>query len=156
MDIRGLLTEEGAVSPVVGVVVMLAVLVLLAAIVGTFLMDFGDREEPPPQVAFSYDYDFDRNLTITVAGGDSFNSDRVTVDSFNSSLVIFQGTGLGKYVGETWTDADADISGPERVTAGDEVQLDDIQYPGFELTIVWTSSSGERSAIIGSATGPTP
>lgn len=156
MDLRGLLTERNAVSPVVGIVMMLAVVVLLAAVVAAFLTGFGDQTESPPQVGFSYDYDLDRNLTVSVAGGDSFESEQVTLDAFNSSLVFFEGTGLGRYTGVTWTAADADVSGPTRVMSGDQVTLDDIQKPGFELEIVWTSSGGGRSAVIGTATGPTP
>jgi flagellin-like protein len=156
MDLWGLCTEDDAISPVVGVVVMIAVVVMLAAVVATFLTDFGNRGERAPQVNFEYEYDGEENLTIRVAGGDTFNSDRVSVDAFNSSLVLMDGSGLGEHTGSTWTEADDSISGPVTVTSGDQVTLDDIRDPTFELDIVWVSSDSDRSAIIGSATGPAP
>jgi FlaG/FlaF family flagellin (archaellin) len=156
MDIRGLLTAKRAVSPVVGVALLLAVMVLLVAIVGAFVTGFADRGSPPPQVAFEYEYDYGENLTIQVAGGDSFESGRVTVDSFNSSNVVFQGTALGRDTAATWTETDEALSAPRQVTSGDQVTLDDIQDPQFELDIVWRSESGDRGAIIGTAEGPVP
>lgn len=156
MESRGLFTDETAVSPVVGVALLIAVVVLLVAIVGAFLTGFGDRTDPPPQVSFEYEYDYGENLTIRVSGGDSFDSGRVSVDSFNSSQVAFQGTGLGQDTDVTWTEADETFSSPMTVRSGDEVTLDDIQDPQFELDIVWRSPNGDRSAIIGTAVGPTP
>jgi len=155
MNLWGLVTDSRAVSPVVGVIVMLGVVTLLGAVVATFLLGFGSPGQPPPQVNFGYEYDYAQNLTIIVGAGDSFSSDRVAIDAFNSSQVVFQGVALGAFAGASWTEAD-NVTRPTRVTAGDRVVLDDIRDPAFELDIVWTAPSGDRSAVIGSATGPTP
>jgi len=157
MDIRGLLTDEGAISPVVGVVLMVAGVLLLVAVVTSFLLGFGEPRDVAPQVSFEYGYDYDQNLTIRVAGGDTFDSNRVTVQgSFESDHVVFAGTALGNYTGATWTEAADGVTNSTRVTAGDQVTLDDIRDPAFELDIVWTAADGDQSTVIGSATGPTP
>lgn len=155
MDLRGLLTDERAISPVVGVVLLVAGVLLLAAVVTSFLLGFGAQQEVAPQVSFEYEYDLDQTLTIRVAGGDSFDANRVTIqDDFKSDNVVFQGTALGNYTGSTWTEADDDLTSSTRVSAGDQVALDDIRDPAFELDIVWTAEDGDDSTILGSKTGP--
>jgi Protein of unknown function (DUF1628). len=134
---------------------MVGVVALLAAVTAVFLLGFASPGETPPQMSFAYDYDYQQNLTITAGGGNSFGTDRVTVDAFNSSQVVFQGVALGEFDGATWTEAD-NVTHAARVTAGDQVILGDIRDPTFELNIVWTAPGGDSSAIIGSATGPTP
>lgn len=146
MKLAEALADEDAVSPIIGVVLMVAVTVILAAVIAAFVFGFGDEGDVPPQVSFEYEYDFDRNLTITVQSGDAFDSDRVT----------FRGDGLGDDTDQSWTAVDERLSEGTRISAGDSVTLDDIEYPSFELDIVWTAGDGSRSTIIATTSGPTP
>lgn len=52
-------SDDSAVSPVVGVILMVAITVLLAATVATFFLDLGSAGlgESAPQAAFTFDYD---------------------------------------------------------------------------------------------------
>ena len=45
--------SDRAVSPVIGVVLMVAITVILAAVLGTFALGLGDTRDPAPQASFS-------------------------------------------------------------------------------------------------------
>ena len=50
--------EDDAVSPVIGVILMVAITVLLAAVIASFVLGLGDRaQQTVPQASFSTDYD---------------------------------------------------------------------------------------------------
>ncbi|RAW46906.1 hypothetical protein DQW50_00495 [Halorubrum sp. 48-1-W] len=84
--------DDRAVSPVIGVILMVAITVILAAVIGTFVLGLGDSlgdSQPSAQIDVSID-DSDPaapDLEIEHAGGDSIDSDalRVVVDDQSSS-----------------------------------------------------------------------
>ncbi len=43
MEFKKLLDEDRAVSPVIGVILMVAITVILAAVIGTFVLGLGDQ-----------------------------------------------------------------------------------------------------------------
>ena len=59
-----------AVSPVVGVMLMLVVTIIIAALVSTFAAGLADSQSTPPQVALKGTYSQSNGLVITHAGGD--------------------------------------------------------------------------------------
>jgi flagellin-like protein len=83
--------DERAVSPVIGVILMVAITVILAAVIGTFVLGLGDQlGDTAPQA--SYDVDdvttgTDGTIEVTKTGGqDIAVSDlRVVVDVAGSS-----------------------------------------------------------------------
>ena len=79
MQLKKLLTDDEAVSPVIGVILMVAITVILAAVIGTFVLDLGDRlSTSQPSANFQFDYDGDDgNLTIAHNGGDGVPADEV-------------------------------------------------------------------------------
>jgi flagellin-like protein len=67
MNIRRLFTDEEAVSPVIGVILMVAITVILAAVIGTFVLGLGDQvQSTSPQASFNFD-----QSTETYDGGDT-------------------------------------------------------------------------------------
>jgi len=54
MQLKELLTEKRAVSPVIGVILMVAITVILAAVIGTFVLGLGDQVESSPQAGVSF------------------------------------------------------------------------------------------------------
>lgn len=77
-------TERG-VSPVVGVVLVVAVVVVLAATVGAYALDFGDRQPlQPPRTAIVADYG-DRTtgngeyLNLTVESGETLHRENLSI-----------------------------------------------------------------------------
>ena len=76
MDLKKLFTEERAVSPVIGVILMVAITVILAAVIGAFVLGIGGDQNATPQASISLDADVeDDNVTITHNGGQTLDLD---------------------------------------------------------------------------------
>ncbi|MFW5905860.1 MAG: type IV pilin [archaeon] len=79
-------SDDRAVSPVIGVILMVAITVILAAVIGTFVLGLGDQlGDSAPQASFSTDNvvndSEDGNLTFDIekTGGQDVNPDDITV-----------------------------------------------------------------------------
>jgi len=58
MDLKTLLQNDDAVSPVIGVILMVAITVILAAVIATFVLGLGDSlSNQAPQASFTCDGD---------------------------------------------------------------------------------------------------
>jgi len=77
MDLKKLFNDDDAVSPVIGVILMVAITVILAAVIASFVLGLGDQaQQTTPTVSFSFDYDSD-----TTAGNSDYDlSDTGTPD----------------------------------------------------------------------------
>lgn len=148
--------DDTAVSPVIGVILMVAITVILAAVIGTFVLGLGDEVGETPQAGVTFDHDTG-NDEITVQIVDAGNVDALTVqfdnDEVDGSNHDLAGTG--------WeTDDDADnVSTTGDVSAGDsftivednqdsgEVQIDgDVE--DLELTLIG-DVGGEEAVLDG-------
>ena len=133
MDLKKLFTEDRAVSPVIGVILMVAITVILAAVVGAFVLGLGDRvSETAPTAQISFEYN-DPNVVLIHEGGSSFQADRVT-------LLGTQEYGVGDWDGT--------------VSAGDSTGGVDIsaENEGNTLRLIWQGSSS--SSTIARSTVP--
>jgi len=125
MDLKQLLNDDDAVSPVIGVILMVAITVILAAVIASFVLGLGDQaQNPTPQASFDFDYDSTNdNLDITHDGGDSIDSARLslggdasgtpwsgTVDAGTTVTYDTSGNSAGDTVSVIWTDADEETS----------------------------------------------
>jgi flagellin-like protein len=159
INIKELLADDDAVSPVIGVILMVAITVILAAVIASFVLGLGDQaSQTTPQVSFSFDYDssLDGNsdgdysgglsntgtngvLTITHDGGDSVNENRLSfTDADGNSIdTLDSATGLGD---------GSDISAGLSLEVG--VDSDDT------VRIIYTSSGGDSTSTITSWDGP--
>lgn len=111
MQIKQLLSDDDAVSPVIGVILMVAITVILAAVIASFVLGLGDQaQKTTPQASFSFNYDKGTasatdtdlyqgtsgsaddgipkgDLTITHDGGDSIEQARISVVDDDSGSV---------------------------------------------------------------------
>jgi len=56
MKFKQLFDDDRAVSPVIGVILMVAITVILAAVIGTFVLGLGDQvQSTTPQASFGFD-----------------------------------------------------------------------------------------------------
>ena len=74
--------EDGdrGVSPVIGVILMVAITVILAAVIASFVLGYGDQtNETAPNVNFNGEFDDNQNVTLSIdtTGGDGDASDFV-------------------------------------------------------------------------------
>jgi flagellin-like protein len=94
--------EERAVSPVIGVILMVAITVILAAVIGAFVLEIGDQQETAPNTSFDSEervvFGDSRklgqdpaNLTvvdITHAGGDTVPISQANIKVEGDPVVI--------------------------------------------------------------------
>ena len=114
MNLKELFTEDRGVSPVIGVILMVAITVILAAVIGAFVLGLGDQaSETAPQASFDFDFNQDDNLAnVTHGGGDSIDNSSLTVrnESDTNDRVYFLDDGDTVSAGDTAT-IDYDNSG---------------------------------------------
>lgn len=97
--------DDRAVSPVIGVVLMVAVVVILAAVIGAFVLGLGGNQQAAQQASFSYS-----GGTLTMESGESIDAGTVYVQVNDGSSVnktISGGTSAGDPItGITASDGD--------------------------------------------------
>jgi len=143
MKLKQLFTDDSAVSPVIGVILMVAITVILAAVIGSFVLNLGQGvQQTAPQASFSFDYNTtgtDGNVTITHQSGDS-----ITGAQLNTTGPTWAGTG------QNWSD-----TYPNSVSAGDSITKTVTGgFNGETVRVVWTSQNGETSATLSQSTAP--
>jgi len=147
---------DRGVSPVIGVVLMVAITVLLAATAAVFFLNFQDQtSEGPPSTAFEVEYNANAE---TIGGSDS---DTVTISHTSGDTVeagtltvVIKGTSVdGRYDYEQFkTPGGADVGAESDIKASNSIQIgaDDFagatttDFSNAEITIVWTGGSGTR------------
>jgi len=139
-----------AVSPVIGVILMVAITVILTAVIASFALGFADETgSSAPQVSFESDYDEDDNVvTLTVQSGDSFDAEAVT---FEGDLADKSGADV-KSGGEDWTEVSG-INDGDSVSAGDSIEVG-VSGPDYTVDLIWRGDDGGESSIIRTLEGP--
>ncbi|PSP71908.1 type IV pilin [Halobacteriales archaeon QS_3_64_16] len=121
--------DERAVSPVIGVILMVAITVILAAVIAVFVTDLGGSQSQAPQASFSIE-GASGGVTVTHTGGETINSDNI----------VFQGAGTG---GTTWTTVNGNTTD---VSAGTSV--DPPASGTGTLRIIWNDPSSDQTATL--------
>lgn len=147
--------DDRGVSPVIGVILMVAITVILAAVIGSFVLDLGDSVQSAPQATFNYETSEAANgtitnITVTHEGGDSIDTARLQATGAvadGSAPVLFRGN----------------ISGDDsELTAGEEIVIGTgsngagnvTGEEGDTVRIVFTAEGGGSSNIISTFTLP--
>ena len=77
MKLKNLFEDDNAVSPVIGVILMVAITVILAAVIASFVLGLGSsNDDVQPNTSFNFDYTADSTadtLKITMTDGDEIN-----------------------------------------------------------------------------------
>jgi flagellin-like protein len=144
MQLKQLLTDDRAVSPVIGVILMVAITVILAAVIGTFVLGLGQNVQSTPQASFNFDFDESvKNVTVTHNGGDALevgdNTQSVNITGGNYTHG-WLGSGGGYNVSDSLSAGDS--ANPYAYGSGDTVR------------VVWLGPNGESSATLGSQEAP--
>ena len=87
-------SDDRAVSPVIGVILMVAITVILAAVIGTFVLGLGDQlGDTAPQASFTIDGNNSSHINVTKTGGQTIDSADLTlsVNGERASNTIDQG-----------------------------------------------------------------
>jgi len=177
MEFKQLLKDEDAVSPVIGVILMVAITVILAAVIGTFVLGLGEQvQDTSPNAQFTTEYS-DNNPTDSDVDFAETGSSDMDVDSPDGTLTIEMTSGNsvdpselslsgvdnahgGTYSPDydfTFTDGDGgNVSNPyssgEQVTAGDTVDV--AVKSDAEVKLIWTADGGGQSDTLATWEGP--
>jgi len=146
-------SETRAVSPVIGVILMVAITVILAAVIGTFVLGLGDSlgdNQPTAQIGVSIDEsDSDApELNIEHNGGDSVDTGAMRVvvtgeDVRAENASVFDSRfSVGDSFTGTFDDGDGENVDEVRVrvihTPSDSIlvdrtfEVDDVSFPGAD------------------------
>ena len=148
MELKHLLTaddSERAVSPVIGVILMVAITVILAAVIGTFVLGLGDQvQQTSPNAQWNWEVDSANDeLNVTHEGGDSVTATnlKVTGDTTSTGTACSKespsGSGTPSY---NWTSSD--ISAGDTCIVSDTISTDD------EFRLIWTAEGGGSSSTL--------
>lgn len=138
MQFKQLFDDTDAVSPVIGVILMVAITVILAAVIGTFVLGQADQlSENPPTVQFDYEINDDGTGSAIHAGGDDFDPANVEVQ--------YNGATTGGAVTEAWNGSGS---------AGGTHTTNEALTPDQTVRIVWASAEGGSSSTIGTYNVP--
>lgn len=132
--LRELYSDKRGVSPVIGTILMVAVVVLLAATVGTFVLDVAnDATQDEPLTTFRMSQD-GTAVVLTHTGGDTLDGENVYIVSESSGW-------LGNYAG---TDGQACNTTISTVKPGTECSISGVS--SGDLSVIWRSN--DRSAVL--------
>ena len=152
MQLKQLVADDDAVSPVIGVILMVAITVILAAVIGTFVLGLGENiEDTAPSTTFETTYEesdpsgtfcdpvgessAENTLEITHQSGQTIPADRLTVSEEGSD--------------SPWSDCSASTSD---VGSGDTATVD---VAGDDTArLVWTAEGGGQTDTLVTWTGP--
>ncbi|MDR5673650.1 type IV pilin N-terminal domain-containing protein [Halalkaliarchaeum sp. AArc-GB] len=129
MQLNAFFEDREAVSPVIGVILMVAITVILAAVIGTFVLGLGDQVgDAAPNANWDTEA-ADDEVTFTHNGGDS-----VDPATLNVTGVPEGQDNLDEF--------------DEPLTAGDTIEVTGLDGEDGTANLVW--QSGDRSSILAS------
>lgn len=130
MTLNQLLTDERGVSPVVGVALLIAMTVILAAVIGAVVLGIGVGPADSPQATLSFETagdDGDIDVTLAHNGGETLNADEINVS----------------------VDGDGDpVDISDDLSSGDREKIVENADSGDRVTIVWNDSSSGQSTVL--------
>jgi flagellin-like protein len=146
MELKRFFNDDDAVSPVIGVILMVAITVILAAVIATFVLGLGDQvSNTAPQASFSTEYDSNKDVVeVTHDGGDSIKPGNLYI----------RGSGVTDTGAWDSGTVSGSVSGNSKVVAGDRASVTVASDGDFELSVVFQSANGDSSATLATATGP--
>ncbi|EMA20099.1 type IV pilin [Haloarcula argentinensis] len=160
--VKELLTEDDAVSPVIGVILMVAITVILAAVIASFVLGLGDQaQQATPQASFSWDYDASAGnstegiIQVTHDGGDTITGSELYVRGEGLTKAGYSGSSLSSSNYDISRDGDtewATATGTSEVTAGNSADI--AATTDYDLSIVYETAEGDSSATLSSDSGP--
>lgn len=146
MQLRKFISDDDAVSPVIGVILMVAITVILAAVIATFVLGLGDSvSNNAPQAQFNFDTsgsstnslnpasDSDSSyITVTHEGGDELEAGNIVVSEDGSTAPL----------------TDAGFSSSSKLTAGTSFNVEAAEDD--TIRIIYQNPNSDSTATIAS------
>ena len=148
MNIKNLFHDDDAVSPVIGVILMVAITVILAAVIASFVLGLGDQNNPAPTASFDFDFDNSNDqVTVTHEDGDEI----AAANLFIRGEQIDASSTFGSSADQTWSNA----GGVDPAAAGQSITID-LSSPSDEYVIrmVWEDPDSDQTSTLSTDEGP--
>jgi flagellin-like protein len=167
MQLKRILSDDDAVSPVIGVILMVAITVILAAVIATFVLGLGEQvSSTAPTASFTFEYSEDSSggtgtLTITHDGGDAVKANELyirgqdSLPSGSSTNVNVDWLNIGSSGSLTVSDvtASGEIGSESAVVAGDFAEINGVGSAS-KLRMIYNPAKGESTATLSTFEGP--
>jgi len=181
MQLTRLVRDENAVTPVVGIILVVALTVVLSATIGVFVLTTGESvQASPPSANFEFEYVADANpaapddngfedpsgptnvdrIRITHTGGEDVPVSELTIQVGPTTIDDIDAASPGLGVENGWSDSVGSgntlVIEDDKDYNGDGDEDDDVDSfsAGETVRIVWMSPSGESSNTIATSTVP--
>jgi len=152
MRLKNLFADEDAVSPVIGVILMVAITVILAAVIASVVLGVGQQAgNVSPQASFTIEYESGPgNVSVQHDSGDTIVSNRL----------FFRGSNFDAIGNQTWAAYDDNGNATTSTTkenspavaAGDQADIG--ADSDYELSLVWEAPDQDSSSTLASDEGP--
>lgn len=126
MNLEWLRTDDRAVSPVLGVVLMIVIAVVLAAVVGSAVLGLGSGPAEAPQASLEFE-NSSGTITATHTGGD-------TIDFSNAEVKV---SGSGSTSSPAGT-----------LEAGESAEVANGVQGGDTVRVIWNDPNSEKTTVI--------
>jgi flagellin-like protein len=148
MKLKQLFADDDAVSPVIGVILMVAITVILAAVIASFVLGLGDQNNPAPTADFDFDYDTSTSPPqITVTHGDG--------DELVAQNLYIRGEELDSE--GQWDTFDSSVSPGDAIAAGNSITVDtdSTGTPAeYVINVVWEDPDSDSTSTLSTDRGP--
>jgi flagellin-like protein len=121
MNLKNLFDDDNAVSPVIGVILMVAITVILAAVIGAFVLNLGSSQDTAPTASWQWDSNT-TDVEVQMSSGSEVEVDEIFVN------------------GNDWNGSSGNT-----ISAGDTMYL---SRGAGEYEIVWKSSKTDQSSVM--------
>ncbi|RNJ27413.1 type IV pilin [Halosegnis longus] len=155
MNIKNLFDDDSAVSPVIGVILMVAITVILAAVIGTFVLGLGSNVESAPTTQFSVDYEdattSNGQITVTHDGGDTIPASALSVSVGSVGTADFDGTnGYGSESSITSGKSFVVYTGgaPGSPSASNYGAVSGTPSSGDDVRVIWAPEDSDTSQTL--------
>jgi FlaG/FlaF family flagellin (archaellin) len=123
---------------------MVAITVILAAVIGTFVLGLGDQvQQTSPNAQWDWEVTTSGgtdSLNVTHEGGDSIGVTNLEATGGDSLVTESDSTACNADEANEWPDED--------VTAGDSCLVDDDVSSDEEFRLIWTADGGGSSSTL--------
>jgi len=160
MDLKKLFNDDDAVSPVIGVILMVAITVILAAVIASFVLGLGDQaSQTTPTASFAFDYEESSGtgdiLTITHDGGDTIEGSQLSPAVEGATDGGASGSDVA-YTGGLFSATEVSAGTTTTIDGSDGSVWDstgaDLNYA--TVRIVYASDNGDTTSTLATFEGP--
>ncbi|NLV11188.1 type IV pilin [Halomicrobium mukohataei] len=151
MDLKRLFDDDDAVSPVIGVILMVAITVILAAVIASFVLGLGDQTSQAPQASFGFEYDSSNTeVTVTHESGDQIEAQNLI---FRGDIESSGGSNIIENEGESWNAGSSDAGETSIVKAGMSTTVN-VKDDSYEISLIYEEAGSGTSTTLTTNSGP--